>query len=1028
MQRPTFSRLRLAIALAALCTIWLQPLDPPHALAAGLNVAPASIDVTLPLGDSAATTIQLASDGPALTALLYEALPPAQTAANPNTLAAPARAPLPAQPSKLDPEIASRVSAADQRADVIIYLADQADLSGAYRIADWDARGQYVYDTLTAHANRTQQSLRARLAKQGIASTPYWIVNAIGVQSTLADAAAIAARSDVAAVRAVRTATLPPDASAADAAPAAGNQPCSPDDLANPVCWNVRHTGASRVWRDFGVDGAGVVVAGIDTGVGYTHPALVGSYRGARQGGTFDHNYSWFDPQRILAAPTDNNGHGTHTMGTMVARGAGDTIQPAVGVAPGARWIAAQGCDGASCSDSDLIASAQWVLAPTNLAGNSPRPDLRPMIVNNSWAGGSGGDSFYAGYTAAWRAAGIFPVFAAGNASSRVVQACGSILSPADYSDVVAVGATDKSDAATSFTLFGPASGGRLKPDFTAPGTYGIADGTGVGIYSTRPPTSQSAAPYGMLQGTSMATPLVSGIVALLWSANPALIGNYDATYAILRQTAKVRSETRCGDAAGGANNVYGNGVVDAYAAVAAARVDLPWLDLGRASVDIVAGGTAAISVTLSAAKVPGPGVYRGRVQVYQDTLGGAPISVPVTLTVTPVAGQVIVSGRVMAARGGQPLSASVGVLGGVSVRTSSTGTYSLTLAPGSYTIEAGALSYTSRRVPLVVAAGGPIALDIALEQNQATIAVANGDQSATLGIGQTASFSIPISNTGSLVLNYTASVLPSRYAAVSSQSGLPDAPVYRWVDLPSGAARLASGDDLTLPIALGFSFPIYGRGVTSALVGSGGQLTFGPALLGGISPACVPDLRLPIDTVAPLHAPFALADGGAVRYGLSADGAAFVVSYEGMRLPGEARPYSFQALLYRDGRIVYQYRDIPAVAESMSAGVWHVSDEATTLGCGQTLPIASGMAFELRPQPDATDWLTIGDADGAVVSGRSASLTVIGGWALPPERRTLRGTVRISSNDPQQPAVDVPISITSIPAPQNLFFPGVGS
>ena len=131
------------------------------------------------------------------------------------------------------------------------------------------------------------------------------------------------------------------------------------------------------------------MVANIDTGVQYNHPALVNQYRGNLGGASFDHNYNWFDPSSVCPSPVpcDNNNHGTHTMGTMVGDDGG-TNQ--IGVAPGARWIAAKGCETNNCSDAALLASAQWILAPTDLNGSNPRPDLRPDIVNNSWGGGGG--------------------------------------------------------------------------------------------------------------------------------------------------------------------------------------------------------------------------------------------------------------------------------------------------------------------------------------------------------------------------------------------------------------------------------------------------------------------------------------------------------------------------------------------------------------------------------------------------------------------------------------------------------------
>jgi Subtilase family len=101
------------------------------------------------------------------------------------------------------------------------------------------------------------------------------------------------------------------------------------------------------VWSTFGDRGDGVVVANVDTGVQFDHPALARQYRGDLGDGSFDHNYNWFDPSQVCGSPSlvpcDNAGHGTHTMGTMVGDD-GDPGDNQVGVAPHARWIAAKGC------------------------------------------------------------------------------------------------------------------------------------------------------------------------------------------------------------------------------------------------------------------------------------------------------------------------------------------------------------------------------------------------------------------------------------------------------------------------------------------------------------------------------------------------------------------------------------------------------------------------------------------------------------------------------------------------------------
>jgi hypothetical protein len=188
-----------------------------------------------------------------------------------------------------------------------------------------------------------------------------------------------------------------------------------------------------------------------------------------------------------------------------------------------------------------LMASGQWLLAPTDLSGNNPRPVLRPHVVNNSWSGPPG-DPFYQGIVQAGVSAGIFPVFAAGNSG----PACGTAGSPGDYPESYAVGAFGMVNNIASFSSRGgSAAFGTTKPNITAPGE-----------------SVRSAVPhngYTNLNGTSMATPHVAGAVALMWSAAPALTGDIDQTRAILDQTAIDVSDLSCGGTAQN-NNVWGEG------------------------------------------------------------------------------------------------------------------------------------------------------------------------------------------------------------------------------------------------------------------------------------------------------------------------------------------------------------------------------------------------------------------------------------------------------------------------------------
>ncbi|HEU5101785.1 MAG TPA: S8 family serine peptidase, partial [Roseiflexaceae bacterium] len=783
---PATLRLKHApIMLSALLGLLLVsvPGRAKPAVAANASVAasPAAIELTVPLGQhgsSAATITNLS--GSSLQPAIFEAFSAPTALARAEAPQEQRSVALPRQSHRIDPQLIADLQAApDGRADFLIVMREQADLSTASQISDWAERGRYVYQKLVEQAARSQHELRGQLAARGLRSRSFWIVNAILVHGAQADAQSLSARADVALIRANHIASLPQPEQASQATVDRCN-PTQPSDL---ICWNIHQIRAERVWRDFGVTGQGIVVANIDTGVRFDHPALAAHYRGALPGGGVDHNYSWFDPLGTHAAPRDENGHGTHTMGTIVAGGDGEL--PAVGVAPGARWIAAQGCNSYACSEADLIDAAQWILAPTRLDGGQPRPDLRPLIVNNSWAG-TGGSDWYAGYTAAWRAAGIFPVFAAGNAGGGTSQVCGSIDSPGDYADVVAVGATDQNDTIAGFSLLGPSLDGRRKPDFVAPGSYA---GAGLGILSTFP---GDGANYQVLRGTSMAAPHVAGLVALLWSANPALIGNYDATYELIRSAAIPRSDTRCGDALGAPNNVYGYGRIDAYAAVVRARVDVPWLTISTPQPAIAPGSTGNIEIGVDGARVPGPGTYNARVQIYGDDLTQPPSTIEIAMIVTPASQQASLTGRVVSADTGAPVAATVGVKDGLGVATDANGSYTLMLAAGDYQLVASAPAFLSETLDVQVSGDRQLP-DIVMQPDQPRVVAPTTVLSTSVALGQPQVISIPIGNSGTRPLLYQLHVLPDQFAMLRSDE--PGGPAYSWVDLPTNAKRLELGN-----------------------------------------------------------------------------------------------------------------------------------------------------------------------------------------------------------------------------------------
>ena len=297
------------------------------AYAAALAAPPEPVYDAASIGTAISATVAFDNTGhPAGLALLYDALPAPDAAAQ--AIRAPLRVPLPAGPGPIEPDLEQALQAApDGQAEMVIYLADQADLSAAAALPDWNARGAAVVAALQAQAAASQPALLAALTAAGYAPQSYWVVNAVSVRGDAKLAAWLTARPEVALVAADHTHALEVDtgqvATEGDAAPA----------------WGVTQVGAPSVWADWGVTGAGIVVANIDTGVTVSHPALLNAYRGWSPSG-LSHDYNWFDAagEPPSPDPVDQMGHGTHTMGTMLGGAAGG--YSALGVAPGAQWIA----------------------------------------------------------------------------------------------------------------------------------------------------------------------------------------------------------------------------------------------------------------------------------------------------------------------------------------------------------------------------------------------------------------------------------------------------------------------------------------------------------------------------------------------------------------------------------------------------------------------------------------------------------------------------------------------------------------
>jgi uncharacterized repeat protein (TIGR01451 family) len=406
-----------------------------------------------------------------------------------------------------------------QRTRFVVYLHQQptlADLEARVYASAAERRAalfeDLIAETQTAQA-AVKQVVEEHLAGGGVSAyQPFYVVNALAVDGDLSTLIALAQRADVARIVAnyplvLVDGALPPASESVQAA------------QLEPSNWNIALVGADRVWNELGVRGEGAVVAGFDTGVTWQHPALLRSYRGNLGNGTYNHNYNWFEPDANLYAdgnlgrslsgqPYDCSGHGSHTMGTMVGDGLQRGTQ--IGMAPGARWIALPGiCDntmpGGIRDDIGALKAFQWLLCPTDLSGNLRTADCSqaPDVVNNSWGSANPVNDVLRPAIQRLRAAGIAPVFAAGNPNAGD----GSIGAPGNAPEAITVGATDRDDAVAYFSGRGPSFfEGEQKPDLSAPG---------VGVLSSAYLNSYLSA-----SGTSMAAPHVAGLIALIVSAD----------------------------------------------------------------------------------------------------------------------------------------------------------------------------------------------------------------------------------------------------------------------------------------------------------------------------------------------------------------------------------------------------------------------------------------------------------------------------------------------------------------------------
>jgi len=469
---------------------------------------------------------------------------------------------------------------AREQVGVVIALNEQLDAGHIIQtVKNKQERWETTVSSLKAMASSTQvgllNALRAYEAEGKVSDIqPFWIVNAVYCKATPAVVQAI---SDRAEVWFVEWNLIPTK----NALGVAGASPAPADGTLNSE-WNVQKVKADSVWYVYGYMGDGVIVGHIDTGCDYTHPDLSGHM-------WTDPNYPYhgWDFENNDNDPMDEQGHGTHTAGTVASNGAaGDTC----GMAPMAQIMSCRTKTSIDTPYPDTVAentvlnSMEFCVAPPLSPGNHAQLLTMSLGWYHSWSP----------RRAVWRAA-VANVAAAGlpffiaNGNEGSSSPPDNVRTPGDcpgpwkhpsepsggLGGAISIGATDSNDSIADFSSWGPVEWdtidpyndypyppGLYKPDFSAPGVDVTSCLVGGG--------------YTQMSGTSMATPCAAGVAALMLEKNPNLLPE-DVDEIMQGSVLPLGAQPK--------NNTFGTGRIDAMLCIENTPPPGPTHDVGMLAV-----------------------------------------------------------------------------------------------------------------------------------------------------------------------------------------------------------------------------------------------------------------------------------------------------------------------------------------------------------------------------------------------------------------------------------------------------------
>lgn len=452
-----------------------------------------------------------------------------------------------------------------------------------------EERQQFVVDALKDRAETSQASILADLDSYGSTDVanihPLWLANSVYCEATPQVIRQMASRSDV---KLVEKGTYE---NSGLIEPVEVRE-TTPEEREKAIVWSVTQINADDVWA-LGYNGDGIIVGVIDTGTDYNHLDLHNRMWHDTPNG---YHYGW-DFYDNDGDPMDDYGHGTHCSGSVLGDGTEGTE---TGVAPGAVCMALR---------INYYGGGEYTWIEAMEFG----ADYGASVLTMSLGSGQGNTTLRTAEENLLTA-GVYHSVAAGNSGSGSSTVLSSGDSPPPWfhpdqthhggqSAVVTVGATDSGDNIASFSSRGPTvvwsdytdSSPLIDPDISGPGVDVVSTSWGGG--------------YETMSGTSMATPHLAGVAALILDANPSLsVAKIDSIIEV----------TSLDLGTAGKDNTYGAGRVDALAAVQAA------LAVGVAAGDETAGPAGLIISSVS----PNPVRDLASFEVYTASPGMADIAV----------------------------------------------------------------------------------------------------------------------------------------------------------------------------------------------------------------------------------------------------------------------------------------------------------------------------------------------------------------------------------------------------------------